>query len=142
MRAFNRRLICEVAPTNCPACHQKNNRISTPTRRHDHAPPQKGSGTCQANRRCDCFGAAMVIVVTSPLVIGVVTAVRLACLVFSCFQSGRAILWMAPSSLQGNVAVSPKSLASLSPRDLLWRRREKRCGMVGQNYLTTIQNLQ
>ena len=35
--------------------------------RHDHAPPQKGSGTCQANRRCDCFGAAMVIAVTSPL---------------------------------------------------------------------------
>ena len=34
------------------------------------------------------------------MVIGVVSAVGLAALVFSCFQSGRAILWMAPSSLE------------------------------------------
>jgi hypothetical protein len=34
------RIICEVAPTNCPACHQKNNRISTPTR-----PPRPRTAT-------------------------------------------------------------------------------------------------
>ena len=68
------RIICEVAPMNCTACHQRRNASQPQHGRHDHAPSQKGSGTCQANRRCDCFGAAMVIVVSrvvsSPLVIG------------------------------------------------------------------------
>ena len=98
MRAYTAESSAKWLPRTAPRVIRRTTASQPQPGRHDHVPPQKGSGTCQANRRCDCFGAAMVIAVTSPLVIGVVSAVGLAALVFSCFQSGRAILWMAPSS--------------------------------------------